>query len=117
MGDDINISLFYITLYITTLGIIVEAAYQKIKPLFRKDEAKEIKWENEVLPLVIGLLLVIAFLPTSIFGWLPFHPQWPWLDVLLTSLIISRGANLSHETYKSFADFIGSLIGRIAQRF
>lgn len=110
-------ALLYITLYVTTLGIIVEAVYQKLKPLFDGDKETSIDIKDEILPLVIGVLVVLAFYPTSVFGWLPFYPQWPWLDVLLTALIISRGANLSHETYKSFGSFIEGLIGRVMKRF
>lgn len=110
-------SLAYLALYVTTLGIIVEAIYQKLKPLLNKGNSGTIDIKDEFIPLIIGLLVVIAFLPHSIFGYLPFYPQWFWLDVILTSLIISRGANLSHETYRSFGGFIESMIGRVGRRF
>lgn len=114
---DFDESLLYIALYVTVLGIIVEAVYQKLKPLFDRDKETKIDIKDEILPLVIGILAVLAFYPTSIFGWLPFFPKWPWLDVLLTALIISRGANLSHETYKTFGSFIEGLIGRVFKRY
>lgn len=106
-------SMLYLTLYIMTLGIIVEAIYQKLKPFVSKEERAVFDLKDELIPIVVGVLVVLAFYPNSIFQWMPFYPQWLWLDIFLTSLIISRGANASHETYKTFGSFIQSFIGRI----
>jgi hypothetical protein len=72
---------------------------------------------DELVPLAIGVLVVWAFWPTSVFSFMPFHPRWPWLDVAMTSLILSRGANFSHETYRDFGKLAEGLIGRVWRFF
>lgn len=69
--------------------------------------------KDELIPLVLGGLVVLVFYPSSVFQFLPFYPRWPWLDLLLTAILISRGANLAHETYRDFGHMVSGLIGRV----
>ena len=143
MNDIIDVDLLTLALYIMTTGIIVEAAYQKMKLLWDRtrpkarprslveatqqygmygpqQEAVELEREpvdpkDELIPVVLGVLVVAVFYPHSIFGYLPFYPRWFWLDVVLTALIISRGANLAHETYRDFGSMVSGFIGRISR--
>ena len=143
MSDDFDVSLLHLALYVVTMGVIVEATYQKLKLLWERTRPKpvskrldqitanrygpgmveepgepeyeEVDPKDEIIPVVVGILVVLAFYPHSIFGYMPFHPQWYWLDVLLTALIVSRGANLAHETYRDFGGFVSGLVGRISR--
>ena len=116
-NEAFDVNFVYAALYVFIFGIVVEAAYQKIKLLLypekRKDEGWD--WKDEICPVVLGVVVVVLFYPTTLFDFLPFIPRGVGTDVVLTSLIISRGANGAHETYRGFAEFITGLIGRITK--
>lgn len=144
MNEIADTDLLTLALYVMTTGIIIEAIYQKMKLLWnrtrpksrprslteatqrhamygpRQEEPVEAEQEpidpkDEIIPVVLGVLVVIIFYPHSIFAYLPFYPQWPWLDVVLTAIIVSRGANLAHETYRDFGSMVSGFIGRISR--
>ena len=112
-------SLIDLILYVSMLGIVIEALYQRIKLLWQRraqaedDQRKPMDLKDELIPVGLGVLVVLAFWPHSLFGWLTFHPRWPWLDVLFTAVLVSRGANLAHESYRDFGKLLDGLVGRI----
>lgn len=112
-------NLMYAGLYVFVFGIVIEAAYQKLKLLLYPEKRKEEVWDwkDEICPVILGVVVVLIFYPTTLFDFLPFVPTHWGTDIVFTSLIISRGANGAHESYKGLADFFTGLIGRIAKRW
>ncbi len=110
---DLDTSLLVLSLYVLILGIIVEAIYQKFKLLLYAEKRKEWDPRDELLPVLIGLVVVGLFYPNTFFGYLPFFPRSIYVDLFLTAVLVSRGANGAHEGYAKLGSFLESLIGRI----
>jgi uncharacterized protein YacL len=113
----LDLSLRNLALYLLILGLIVDGAVATIKSLiywFTKNTEKleEFNILNVVLPLCVGILVVLVFNVTP-WSWLPFAPNNKILDIVLSGIIISRGSNISHDTY----NLLTSLIGRISKGF
>ena len=107
-----DLNLLTASLYVMLLGIAVEAAYQKIKLLTDREKRKSWDWRDEMLPMLVGIFVVYMFYPLTLFVLLPFQPVSRIIDVVLTSLIISRGANGAHELARFFEGFLGRIIKR-----
>ncbi len=112
-----DVNFMYAALYVVIFGVVVEAAYQKLKLLLypEKRKAGEWDWKDEICPVLLGVVVVVLFYPVTLFDFLPFVPKGIVTDVVFTSLIISRGANGAHESYNKLADFFTGLIGRISK--
>ena len=117
--------------YLAIGGASVQAIYQMLKLLRAKyrngegPEAAELAelprrrktmdpWDT-LVPVALGLGYVLAMSPYTVFGFLPFGPSHLWLNRLFSAVLVSRSANLSHETIRDVGTLVEGLIGRITR--
>ncbi len=132
MENYFDISMVNLTIFIFLLGTIVEASYERYKvvnvltisftnKIFGKkplqlaegDLILKENWQSELMPAVIGLIVVYLFYPTTMFDFLPFSTTHHASDWVITALVVSRSANGAHEGYKGLALFFQGLVGRL----
>lgn len=126
-----DVDLGSLLLYLGIGGASVQAIYQMAKLLrgkYRKGDESEAAepaeqprrrkpmdpWDT-LVPVALGLGYVLAMSPYTVFGFLPFAPSHIWLDRLFSAVLVSRSANLSHETIRDVGTLVEGLIGRITR--
>lgn len=87
------------------------ADYRDRKPIEKKPT-----WQDLIVPPIIGLAVAFLFYPLTIFDYLPFQPQYPYVAYVVTALTISRIANAEHNTFKQIGEFFIGLTGKLFYR-
>lgn len=104
-----DLNLFLAIIYISVLGMVARTAYQKLKLLTDRKKREEMDWKDEILPFMVGVLVVWRLYPLTLFSFLPFRMPSGFENVLLSGLIISAGASSSHELIRLLEGLFGRL--------
>lgn len=82
-------------------AVFVEALIQTVKPVYDKDKG----WSLDVIiTLVVGELVALG-LGVDIFAAVGLTSFVPYVGMVLTGILISRGANLVHDLMKTVQQF------------
>lgn len=100
-------------LYVGILFLIIESTYQRLKVLWQADYRKEGRWQDEVGPLLVAVIVVASFWPVTMFDFLPFRPPWQVFAILWTVMIGARASSGAHELYKRIVETVQAAAARI----
>jgi len=94
------------------------ADYAVGQPDFRTRRSVEGKptWKDLVVPPIIGLGVAWIFYPATVFDYLPFQPNYPIFAYIITAFIISRIANMEHDTVKTIGKFFMGVANKFYYR-
>ncbi len=79
----------------------------------QKEKNKKGTYLDIIIPPLIGLIVAWVFLPHTIFDYLPFQPQYPFIAYIITALMISRIANAEYDSFKTIGEFFIGIVHRI----
>ena len=100
-------------LYLGIIFLIIESTYQRVKVLWEPKYQERGRWQDEIGPMIVALIVILSLWPRTMFDYLPFKPRWQIFSILWTMMLGARAASGAHEMYKRVVEIVQSLSTRI----
>ena len=84
-------------------GLIVESVWETLKMVWQDGKLSI----DRIGSLIVGVVIALTW-PIDLFAVVGHAFAYPIVGIILTGIIISRGANFVHDILKSIGEFAGS---------